>query len=153
MKLYLVHHADAVGPDVDPLRPLSERGRVTVEALAQRAVAHGVKPDVIWHSGKLRARQTAEVFLRTCHPLARFSAMRGLQPDDQPAWIADTLITERRNIMLVGHMPHLAGLLGLLINGNPDTIGLEFPPHGIVELERNETGNGEPSWVEAWRDV
>jgi phosphohistidine phosphatase len=153
MHLYLVHHADAVGPDVDPLRPLSERGRVAVEALAQRAVAHGVKPDVIWHSGKLRARQTAEVFLRACHPFARFSAMRGLQPDDQPSSIADTLIDEKRDIMLVGHMPHLAGLLGLLIKDNPDTNRPGFPPHGIVELERNETGTGEPSWVEVWRDV
>ena len=31
MHLLLVHHGDAVGPEVDPQRPLSERGRLTVE--------------------------------------------------------------------------------------------------------------------------
>ena len=154
MRLYLVHHADAVGPEVDPSRPLSARGGASVEALARRAAERGVKPDVIWHSGKLRARQTAECFWRLCHPLAQFSAARGLQPDDPPRWIADTLGGERRDIMLVGHMPHLALLLRLLASGNPEEGGLDFPPHGIVELQsRHDAAQNEQQWLEVWRDV
>ena len=60
--LLLVHHGDAVGPGVDPMRPLSSVGRAATERLAGLAAQRGVKPDVIWHSGKLRARQTAELF-------------------------------------------------------------------------------------------
>ena len=74
MIVVLVHHGDAVGPDVDPRRPLSTRGLQQVERLARDASARGTRPQVVWHSGKLRARQTAEAFWRTCNALAAFSA-------------------------------------------------------------------------------
>ena len=155
MTLYLVHHGDAVGPDVDPMRPLSARGRTDVESLAGRAAAHGVKPDVIWHSGKLRARQTADLFRRACHPLAECAAARGLQPDDPPAWAIDLLMEEMRSVMLVGHMPQLPRFLRLLVVGIPDADAPDFPPHGIVELveqeKKEELGVG-AKWVEVWRD-
>ena len=76
----VVHHGDAVGPDVNPMRPLSDRGRVEVDMLAQKAAERGAKPEIIWHSGKLRAKQTAEAYWKRCNPLAAFSAARGLQP-------------------------------------------------------------------------
>ena len=80
-----VHHADAVGPDVDPQRPLSPTlGRTQAAALAERVKAAGFKPASIWHSGKLRARQTAESFLQACNPFAEFRMVRGLRPDDPP---------------------------------------------------------------------
>jgi phosphohistidine phosphatase SixA len=85
--LFLVHHGDAVGPEVDHRRPLSERGRVDVDRLAAQAAARGVKPAIVWHSGKLRAKQTAEAFWRACNALATLSATRDLQPDDPPEWM------------------------------------------------------------------
>jgi phosphohistidine phosphatase len=144
--LYLVHHGDAVGPDVNPMRPLSDRGRLDVDMLAEKAAAHGAKPDVIWHSGKMRARQTAEAYLRRCNPLAAFSAARGLQPTDPTNWIVETIAGETRHIMLAGHFPHLPRLLGRLIAGNPDAAPADFPLNGIVALEELEG-----KWVERWR--
>ncbi|MEQ1910662.1 MAG: histidine phosphatase family protein, partial [Vicinamibacterales bacterium] len=76
LRLYLAHHGDAVGPGVDIRRPLSDAGRADTERVAAAAAARGAKPIVIWHSGKLRARQTAEIFWRACNPLAEFSATR-----------------------------------------------------------------------------
>ena len=58
MFVYLVHHGDAVGPNVDPQRPLSSLGHQQVEMLSRQVAAFSVSPMVIWHSGKLRARQT-----------------------------------------------------------------------------------------------
>ena len=141
--VYLVHHADAVGPDVDAQRPLSASGRAHAEALARDCVARGVAPHAIWHSGKLRARQTAEWFWRLCNPLATLEAIRGLQPGDPPAWIRDRLLGEQRDVMVVGHMPHLPAALALL---TADTNAIAFPPHGIVALE----ADGE-RWKERWR--
>jgi phosphohistidine phosphatase len=132
--IYLVHHAEAVGPDVDAQRPLSADGRAHVDRLAINARARGVKPAAIWHSGKLRARQTAEAFLRLCNPLAEYSAIRGLQPDDPAAWIHDRLVGEARDVMLVGHMPHMPRLLTLLVTGR-DAPLLDFPLHGLVAIE------------------
>ena len=143
--LLLVHHGDAVGPDVDPMRPLSSAGRVATERVASAAMARGVKPAAIWHSGKLRARQTAEIVWKVCNPLSSFTAERGLLPDDPPKWIRDRLTGEDRTILIVGHMPYLPRLLGML-TGARDERGMSFPLHGCVALEADGA-----QWTEIWR--
>ena len=145
VRLYLVHHGQAVGPDVDPQRPLSNVGRGHVERLASLAAQRGVRPAVFWHSGKLRAKQTAEAFWRACNALADFSATRDLQPDDQPQWIRDRLVGETRDILIAGHFPHLPRLLALLTGTGVEN---DFPQHGIVALETDDDGK---TWREAWR--
>ena len=145
--ILLVHHGDAVGPDVDPMRPLSSAGRAATDRLATLAAQRGVKPEVIWHSGKLRARQTAEAFWKACNPFASMSAERGLLPDDPPHWIRDRLTGEARSVLIAGHMPYLPRLLALLIDGaelrEPAT---PFPLHGCVAL----AAEGD-RWRELWR--
>jgi phosphohistidine phosphatase len=148
--LYLAHHADAVGPDVDPQRPLSLGGRMHADRIAQRAKERGVSPIAIWHSGKLRARQTAEAYWRTCNPLAQFSAIRGLQPTDPPEWIRDRVAEElhgragdgERDVMLVGHMPSLPRILRLITRDE----SAELPLHGLVALEEDAG-----KWIEKFR--
>lgn len=143
--IVLVHHAAALGPEVDPMRPISAPGRAAAARLAAEAAARGVRPEVIWHSGKLRARQTAELFWHACNPLAAFSATRGLQPVDPPGWMRDQLAGDDRSILIVGHMPHLSRLLHVL-RGDPPDSAPDFPLHGCVALERD----GE-RWKELWR--
>ena len=146
MKLFLVHHGDAVGPQVDPRRPLSPEGRAAVERLATEAAARGAKPAVVWHSGKLRAKQTAEAFWRACNALAEFSATRDLQPDDPPQWLRDRLRAETRDILITGHFPYLPRLLALLMTGGQP--GADFPLNGVVALETEDRGE---TWKELWR--
>ena len=146
MLLYLVHHGDAVGPDVDPRRPLSADGKAEVERLAARAAALGAKPVVVWHSGKLRAKQTAEAFWRACNALAEFAATKDLQPDDPPQWMRDRLRMEGRDILIAGHFPYLPRMLALLITGGE--AGVTFPQHGVVALETRDDGE---TWQEKWR--
>ena len=142
MRVVLVHHGEAVGPEVDPRRPLSPWGREAVERLARDAAARGVKPAVVWHSGKLRAKETAEAFWRACNPFAEFSATRDLQPEDPPEWIRDRLRGESRDILLAGHYPHLPRLLALLL----DTAS--FPQNGVVALRSDDEGE---TFSEEWR--
>ena len=144
--IYLVHHGDAVGPEVDPRRPLSDQGRAAVLLAADEAARRGARPECIWHSGKLRARQTAEACWQVCNPLATLTAERGLQPADPPTWMYERLSGETRELMLVGHMPNLPRLLRLMIGEDPDTSATTFPLHGIVALEAE--GN---RWKETWR--
>src|SRR5689334_12502550 len=145
MHLLLVHHGEAVGPEVDPRRPLSDAGRAAVERLARSAAARGVKPLVVWHSGKLRAKQTAEAFWRACNALAEFSATRDLQPDDPAEWMRDRLRGEPRDIVIAGHFPHVPRLLALLA---PESAA--FPPHGMVALSTDDDGQ---TWTEGWREA
>ena len=100
----------------------------------------------MWHSGKLRAKQTAEAVWRACNALAQFSASRDLQPDDPPQWLRDRLRGESRDIAIAGHFPHLPRLLALLVSGGE--AGTDFPPHGVVALETHDDGE---TWHEVWR--
>jgi phosphohistidine phosphatase len=128
------------------MRPLSSRGQQQVSELALEAAAREATPHVIWHSGKLRARQTAEAYRQACNPQAQVTAARGLLPDDPPGWIADRLLVEDREVMVVGHMPHLPRLLRLMLAGDPDSSTIEFPQNGVVCLEEQEG-----VWTERWR--
>jgi len=137
-----VHHADAVGPDVDSQRPLSAVGRFQADQLAERARDRGVHPETIWHSGKLRARQTAEPFLRACNPFADFRMVRGLRPEDPIEWMRDELAAETRDVLLVGHMPNIADLAHAM-----SPASARFPLHGLVLFERD----AERGWTELFR--
>ena len=148
MLLLLVHHGDAVGPEIDPRRPLSPVGVGGVERIAAHAAARGAKPQVVWHSGKLRAKQTAEAVWRACNALAEFAASRDLQPDDPPQWIRDRLRGETRDVAIAGHFPHLPRLLALLVTGGE--AGTDFPVHGCVALVSDDEGD---TWREVWRVV
>lgn len=147
MRAYLVHHAEALPPDVDPMRPLSSAGLAHAARLGEALRARGARPQAVWHSGKLRARQTAEACWRACNPLASYAAVRGLQPEDDPDTVAVALEAEDDDVLLVGHMPHLPALLHRLLTGRRDRAQAAFPPHGCVALERTATG-----WTELWRD-
>jgi len=144
--IYLLHHAEAVEASVDPQRPLSFDGRAHAARLAADAAARGVRPEVIWHSGKLRARQTADALRSACNPSAEFSAIRGLQPTDPPDWIRDRLVGDDREIMLAGHFPSLPRILNLLVTGDPDGSAGGFPLHGLVAMEKHEA-----VWIVKWR--
>jgi phosphohistidine phosphatase len=147
VRLYLVHHGDALGPDADPRRPLSPVGQASVDRLAAQAAARGARPDIVWHSGKLRARQTAEAFRRACNALAEMSATRDLQPGDSPAWMRDRLLGESRDILIAGHFPHLPGLRAQLLHGPSDRV-VAFPLHGVVALRTEDAG---ATWIEEWQ--
>jgi phosphohistidine phosphatase len=150
--ILLIHHGDAVMPDVDPMRPLSDRGRAATQLLAYEMHRRGIKPDCVWHSGKLRARQTAEIVWRACNPLATLSAERGLQPTDPPEWMRDRLAGEPREVIAVGHLPNIARLLRVLVADDADAVAIGFPLNGVVAVEaRVEPGQHLGGWVERWR--
>src|SRR5204862_696472 len=115
-----------------------------VRRLAIAAAARGVKPLIVWHSGKLRAKQTAEAFWRVCNALAEFSVSRDLQPDDPPVWMRDRLRGETRDVLIAGHYPHLPRLLALLLKDEASV----FPLHGCVALVTDDEGG---SWTVLWR--
>jgi phosphohistidine phosphatase len=132
-----------VEPNVDPQRPLSAEGHAHAAQLAERAREHGCAPAAIWHSGKLRARQTAEAFWRVCSPFAEFKMVRGLGPDDPPDVIHAAILKETRDILIAGHIPNLTALLQRVLGD-----AARFPAHGMVALE---TLDGGVSWSELWR--
>ncbi|RLD16037.1 MAG: phosphohistidine phosphatase SixA, partial [Caldiserica bacterium] len=61
MRIYLVQHAEAKPKEEDPERPLTEKGVLNAKKVAE-FLKGKIKPSCIYHSDKLRAKQTAKIF-------------------------------------------------------------------------------------------
>jgi len=111
--------------------------------MAELARDRGAAPAAIWHSGKLRSRQTGHAFLTACAPFANFRMVRGLGPDDPPGIIKTAIQRESQDLALVGHWPSLPALLELL---SPQSASM--PQHGVVALTTDDDGL---TFSELWR--
>jgi hypothetical protein len=60
----------------------------------------------------------------------------------------DRLRGESRDMMIVGHFPHLPALLAMLLTAGEVLVPQGFPPHGVVALSTSDQG---ASWSEVWR--
>ena len=61
MKLYLVRHGEALSEHVARERPLSDKGKRDAAAMAAFLGRAGIRVAEVQHSGKARARETAEL--------------------------------------------------------------------------------------------
>jgi phosphohistidine phosphatase len=94
--------------------------------------------DQIRHSGKLRAEQTATIFAKHLGIQKSVIVVKGLNPNDEVTQVAASLKGEQESIMLVGHLPHLSRLVGMLVTGNPESVVVRFRNAGIVCLSQQE---------------
>lgn len=123
----------------NPERPLTDQGVDDVTGVARHTVESlGVRPTRVLHSGKTRARQTADIW----GGLLGIDAepADALAPNDNPTIWAERLDAAADDLMLVGHLPHLARLTGLLLTGTADRTPVKFRQGGLVTLERTDTG-------------
>jgi phosphohistidine phosphatase len=146
MFLYLVQHGEAEQEKASPVRPLTDKGRNDVRKVSL-AVATNMQVNRILHSGKFRALQTAEILEVVLHPPAGIAEADGLSPSDVPAIWAKRLHEMAEDIVLVGHLPHLQRLAGLLLCGEPENKVVEFHQGGICALERSDSGTWSLCWV------
>ncbi len=146
MKLYLVRHGEALAKEVDPDQSLSEAGRANVERLAGFVGQQGVRAARILHSGKARARQTAEIIADAMADAGACAARDGLAPNDPTAPIADEFAGVQEDTVLVGHLPFLADLAARLVVGSEGVTVVAFRPATMVCLEHG-AGSG---WHVAW---
>ena len=138
MKLYLVQHAEAEPKEIDPARPLTQRGRQDVEQMADLIKRLRLDVKQIRHSGKMRAEQTATVLGEALSPSGGVVAVSGLGPGDDVRPVADELNSSLELVMLVGHLPFLERLTGQLLLGDPHQSLVQFNKAGVVCLEREE---------------
>jgi len=146
MALFLVQHGKSLSKDKDPEQGLSEQGLSEVEQIAKVAGGYGVHVSRIIHSGKKRARQTADIFAFSLEPEEGVQESSGLKPLDDASAYADKINSED-NLMLVGHLPFMGGLTSYLITGSIDTPVFKFQNAGIVCMDKDPDKD---SWVIRW---
>ena len=146
MKLYLMQHGDALPADTDPDRPLSEQGRRDLERLAVFLTKGPFQPTRFVHSGKTRARQSAELLAAVC-PGAMLETVAGLAPKDPVEPILIQAESWHGDTLLAGHMPFLGRLASALLTGNPDSDAVAFQPGGVLCLERADKQRWRLAWM------
>ncbi|MFC1810181.1 phosphohistidine phosphatase SixA [Patescibacteria group bacterium] len=136
MKIYLVQHGNQVDENVDPEQPLSQKGIDDCNKVAAFAEKTGIKASKMYHSVKLRAKQTAEIFAK--HVGGELNELEGLKPMDDVAPWAEKL---EDGLMLVGHLPFMQKFSALLLCSDQEKKCVNFHQGGIVCLIKDDEGN------------
>ncbi len=147
MLLYLVQHADAKREEEDPKRGLSEKGLQDIKKVTLYASKLNIKVVQVFHSTKLRAKQTADVLSEALKPEKCISEKDGLSPMDDPKIWADRIKGITDSSVLVGHLPNLARLASLLLCNDAEKNVISFRMAGIVCLNRDEKGAWSLQWM------
>lgn len=146
MRLYLIQHAKAMAKEENRERPLSDEGRADAAKIALFLKRSGPAVGQVWHSGKKRAGQTADIYSEALGLPGGPTAREGLAPNDNAALLRDELAVEMTDTMIVGHMPFVSRLATLLLTGYESPPVVTFVNAGIVCLERTKDGR----WVIEW---
>ena len=151
MKVYLVHHVDALSAEQDPQRHISQKGRDQADRLGMRFRALGVAPVRILHSDKQWTIDTAD----------RIAAKLGAQDktaktaypintgDPVAPFIAE-IAAVGGDVMMCGHVDYLLRSASQLVCGDETRKVVEFKPGNgtAVCLE----GEGDKWFITyAWR--
>jgi phosphohistidine phosphatase len=149
MKLYLIQHGEATSEQENPSRPLTGKGAEDVKKTASFLAKIGPGPISIRHSGKLRARQTAQILADSLGPDCELREAENLSPNDPVKDLADELKQITMDLMIVGHLPFLGKLASALLSGSESKNPVAFRQGGVVCLLRTE----EQTWQVAWMIV
>lgn len=137
MAIYFVQHGVALPVEVNPDRPLSPEGRKEVELISGYLGRLGISVGKICHSGKTRARETAQIFAGQIGG-GNICELPGMNPGDDARAFAATL--QEDNVMYVGHLPHLEKLVSHLLAGDVNAGVVKFVNGGVVCLAKDSSG-------------
>jgi phosphohistidine phosphatase len=154
MNLYLVRHAEPRDESENQKRPLSEKGRQDIRKVAAFVADQlNIRVSSIFHSGKLRAAQTAKVLMEHLNPAGGLIKTNDLNPLDDPAVWVKKLDKIKKDTMLVGHLPFLGKLAALLVCNDADREIVRFQTSEVVCLKKLESGEWTINWVINPEDV
>ena len=105
-----------------------------------------VRPAAIYHSVKMRARQTAELIAVALGGELMAEETTGLAPMDSVARMSDRISEEERDLMLVGHLPFMNRLGSLLVAGSVGAQAFDIPTGGMLALVRHGGSTTDPAW-------
>jgi len=137
MSLYLVQHGLSLPKDVDPEKGLATEGMQAVQRIAEVARSYGIQVSRIIHSGKKRARQTADILAAVLSPDKGVTTMTGINPLDDVAAFASQ-VDFAANTMVVGHLPFLERLTSYLITGEQKPVVFKLQNGGLLCIDRFE---------------
>ena len=128
MNLLVIRHAIAEDKELfaltgrsDDLRPLTAEGRSKMRRASKGLRELVSAPGLVATSPLVRARETAEI-VAAAFGVTRIETVDALRPessyDDLVAWLGTRSAEDGQLTALVGHEPHLGGLVTWLMTGS-----------------------------------
>ena len=142
MEIYILRHAiaemrDPLESRTDSERALTPEGIAKMEQIARGMKALELTFDLILSSPFRRAKQTADIVVRTLRIKKRLlRTTRRLAAGSDPAKLAEELRrlgAKVKRVLLVGHEPDLSELISLLLSGDSD-LGIQLKKGGLCKL-------------------
>jgi phosphohistidine phosphatase len=155
LKLYVLRHGQA-GTHVDDsakdaVRSLTAAGRKEIEEIAKSLKLLDVTFDLIASSPLKRAVETAKIVadkLKETKRLEQWDELRGIS-DPSALYTRLCALKDKRRILLVGHEPHLSGIVGEIIS-DKSSVHLVLKKGGMVKVNVEELRpkvSGELVWL------
>lgn len=133
-QIYFSQHGLALNKAENAARPLSSDGIRQTQTIADQLKTSCIPVSKIFHSGKLRAQQTAEIFATTLITPAP-TMLSGMLPMDDYKILKDSLNTDQA--LYVGHLPHLNKVISSLVTETTAKQIVQFKNSGIICLTNN----------------
>ncbi|OGO96391.1 MAG: phosphohistidine phosphatase SixA [Coxiella sp. RIFCSPHIGHO2_12_FULL_44_14] len=147
MKLYCVRHGHAESTAlINDERPLTAQGEEETKKMARFLARQDIRVAQVLHSGKLRARQSAEILAQAIakeHTAEMLDLLSGEHP---VPWLLEKIRHWHDDTLLVGHMPFMSHLVSTLIVGNENDQLVRFSPGTVVCVEQYEHRH----WIMDW---
>lgn len=147
MKLYLARHGNAVSASVDDARPLSDLGRAEVARMASFMAGANMQVEAVLHSGKTRARQTAEMYAAALDTALTVREVAGIRPNDGPETILDIVAGLSGDTLIAGHNPFLSSAVSLLVTGRVETAICDLETASVACVEQIPGGGWQLVWL------
>jgi phosphohistidine phosphatase len=138
MLIYLLRHGEAEKPDPDKPKSLTDRGKAEVVRVCAALAQKKVRVDVLWHSPKKRAVQTARILQEALGLSDKCMEEKDeLKPNGDVEEVHRQVLAQKaRSLMIVSHLPFLPDLAVALTGKGAAPV---FPTGGLAAFEGDKT--------------
>ena len=148
-----MRHGEALSPQKDPERGLTDKGKLNVELVAQHLQSQGVLFSQILHSKKKRARETAEIMGKIIAPHVLLTQHDKITPNDDPHNIFSEINTWEEDTLITSHLPFIPDLMTLLTEKDAYMTAITFETATVICLEKENSYKWKFLWSTAPTEI
>ncbi len=124
----------------DDARRLTEFGQIEASSIAGWIKQLHMNNPMIWHSEKVRTKETAQIILDTLGWDSTLTEVPGIRPSSPVAPVATRIEAEDQDLVIVGHMPFMSHMASEMVTGGCTETYWNFETCAALCLERSGIG-------------
>jgi len=141
-----MRHGEALSPQIDPERGLTENGKQKITDVANYLKQKSVSFKHIFHSKKKRAQETAQIMANIISPEITPKQHSHITPNDDPNLIVAEINSWDEETLIASHLPFVPNLITELTGQDAYLTAITFETGTLVCLEKGEGDKWNISW-------